>query len=184
MSALVILAEGAEEMEVVITVDVLRRGGINVTVAGLTGDQTVNCSRNVVIKPDSSLDDAMKQGQYDAVVLPGGAKGAQNLSQSAKVKEVLLSHYSSGKVVAAICAGPTALLSHDIGKGKSLTSHPSMKSKLEDSYHYSEDRVVVDGNLVSSRGPGTAFEFALTLVEILKGKDAKDSLIPPMLLKL
>ncbi|XP_022090387.1 protein DJ-1zDJ-1-like [Acanthaster planci] len=185
MSALLILAAGAEEMETVIPVDVLRRAQICVTVAGLSGTEPINCSRNVVIVPDKSLEEAAKQGLYDVVIMPGGNGGSQNLAGSDKVGEILKAHESGGKIVAAICAAPIALLSHGIAKGKTLTSHPAVKDKMvaQGIYKYSENRVVQDGNLITSRGPGTAFEFALALVEALKGKEVADSLIPPMLLK-
>lgn len=183
-SALVLLAEGAEEMETVITVDVLRRGEINVTVAGLAGTSSVLCSRNVKLVPDMSLEDAAKQ-QYDAVICPGGAKGAQNLAESSSVGAILQQQEQRGAVVAAICAAPIALKQHSVGAGKKVTSHPSVGQVMKDGgYNYSEDRVVVDGKLVTSRGPGTAFEFALALVEMLQGKEKRDSIIPPMLLKL
>ncbi|KAG5274735.1 hypothetical protein AALO_G00139570 [Alosa alosa] len=102
--ALVILAKGAEEMETVIPVDVMRRAGIAVTVAGLTGKEPVQCSRDVFICPDTSLEDARKQGPYDVVLLPGGAGGAQNLSESTAVKEVLKDQEGRKGLIAAICA--------------------------------------------------------------------------------
>lgn len=183
--ALVILAEGAEEMETVITVDVLRRGGIEVTLAGLTGKDAVTCSRNVKLIPDTSLDEALKSGPYDVVVCPGGAGGAKNLSKSDKVKQVLLEQEAAERLIAAVCAAPTALLSHGVAKEKNVTSHPSVKDNMVNGgYSYSEDRVVKDGNLITSRGPGTCFEFALQIVEELAGKEKRDSLIPTMLLKL
>lgn len=186
MSVLLILATGAEEMETVIPADVMRRAELNVTIAGLTGTDPVVCSRNVKLVPDISLDDAMAKGPYDAIVLPGGGDGAKNLANSDKVKTVLKDQESSGRIIAAICAGPTALLSHGICTGKKLTSHPGVKDKMESSgqYTYLEDRVVHDGQLITSRGPGTAFEFALAIVEALKGKDTVDKIVPPMLLKL
>ena len=184
-TAMLILAEGAEEMEAVIAVDVMRRGGIDVTVAGLTGDTPVLCSRNVQVKPDVTLD-SVKSTKFDAVVLPGGAKGAENLAKSNTVGELLKTQESDGRIVAAICAAPIALKSHGIGKSKNLTSHPGVKSVMEEGgiYSYKEDRVVVDGKLITSRGPGTAFEFGLALVEALQGKEKKDSIVPPMLIKL
>ncbi|XP_072040165.1 Parkinson disease protein 7 homolog [Amphiura filiformis] len=186
MSVLVILATGAEEMETVIPTDVLRRAQLNVTVAGLSGADPVVCSRSVKLVPDKSLDDAVKEGPYDAVVLPGGGDGAKNLAASEKVKKILQEQEAGGRIIGAICAGPTALLSHGIAKGKKVTSHPGVKDKMEGSgqYTYSEDRVVRDGQLITSRGPGTAFEFALALVEALKGKDTVDKIVPPMLVKL
>jgi protein DJ-1 len=117
--ALVILAQGAEEMELVIPVDIMRRAGIKVIVAGLTGKDPVQCSHDVVICPNASLEDAKKQGPYDAVVLPGGNLGAKNLCKSKAVKEILKEQESRKGLTAAICAGPTALLAHEIGFGSS-----------------------------------------------------------------
>ncbi|KAG8434265.1 hypothetical protein GDO86_012587 [Hymenochirus boettgeri] len=128
--ALVILAKGAEEMETVIPTDVMRRAGIKVIVAGLTGKDPVQCSRDVLICPDASLDEARSQGPYDVVVLPGGNLGAQNLSESSAVKEVLKEQDARKGLIAAICAGPTALTVHGIGIGKNLTTHPLAKDKI------------------------------------------------------
>ncbi|CAH1240700.1 PARK7 [Branchiostoma lanceolatum] len=185
VTALVILAEGAEEMETVISVDVMRRGGIKVTLAGLAGTNPVKCSRDVVICPDTSLDEARKKGPYDVVVLPGGLGGAKNLAASPKVKEVLQEQEGKGSLVAAVCAGPTALVSHGIGKGKTVTSHPSVQKVMEEAGHpYTEARVSRDGHIITSRGPGTCFEFALQIVETLRGKEVADKLVAPMLVKL
>ncbi|XP_050413027.1 Parkinson disease protein 7 homolog [Patella vulgata] len=184
-TALVILCDGAEEMETVIIVDVLRRGAIDVTLAGLTGGDPVLCSRNVRIVPDKSLEEASKDGPYDIIVCPGGAKGAKNLCESGVVGKLLQAQESNGRYIAAVCAGPTALLTHGIGKGKSLTSHPSVKDQLmAEGYQYSEERVVQDDKLITSRGPGTCFEFALKIVEAIHSADVAKSLVEPMLLKL
>ncbi|XP_077583200.1 Parkinson disease protein 7 homolog isoform X3 [Stigmatopora nigra] len=104
-SALVILSKGAEEMETVIPVDIMRRAGMTVTVAGLMGKEPVQCSRNVMICPDASLEDARKQGPYDVVLLPGGMPGAQNLAESTAVSEVLKDQDGRKGLIAAICAG-------------------------------------------------------------------------------
>ena len=114
--ALVILAPGAEEMETVISTDVLRRGKINVTLAGLDSADPVECSRKVRIVPDMSLDEAAQKGPYDVVVLPGGLGGAKRLAESDKVKQVLQAQEGAGGFVAAVCAAPSALLSHGISK--------------------------------------------------------------------
>ncbi|KAG9352927.1 hypothetical protein JZ751_017503 [Albula glossodonta] len=151
--ALVILAKGAEEMETVIPVDVMRRAGIAVTLAGLTGKEPVQCSRDVSICPDASLEDARKQ--------------------SPVVKEVLKDQEGRKGLIAAVCAGPTALLAHGIGYGSTVTTHPGAKDKMMDGghYKYSEARVQKDGHLITSRGPGTSFEFALAIVEELMGAE-------------
>ena len=170
--ALVLLAKGAEEMEAVITVDVLRRGKIETTLASVGEDASniITCSRDIKIAADCSLKDALSKAPYDAIVLPGGLKGAQNLSASIMVKELLKQQEKRGGIIAAVCAAPTALKAHEIGKGKRVTSYPSFKDELASYYTYSEERVVVDGTLVTSRGPGTCFEFALKLVDLLADK--------------
>ncbi|RWS27746.1 Protein DJ-1-like protein [Leptotrombidium deliense] len=182
-TGLMIITDGSEEMEVIITVDVLRRAGVNVTIAGLTGSQPVKCSRNVVIVPDKSLADA--KGVYDVVMLPGGLEGAKALCRSDDVKAILMEQEKSGRLIAAICAAPTALKSHGICLHKSLTSHPSKADEMKEGgkYKYSEDRVVVDGKLITSRAPGTAFEFALSIVEHLCGKEKVNEISPAMVLK-
>ena len=114
--ALVILASGAEEMETVISTDVLRRAKINVILAGLSSAEPVECSRKVRIVPDMSLDEALTKGPFDVVVLPGGLGGSKQLAASDKVKQVLQSQETAGGFVAAVCAAPSALLAHGIAK--------------------------------------------------------------------
>merc|ERR1712002_209272 len=162
-------------METVITVDVLRRGGVEVILAGIDGDNIVTCSRNVKIAPDTSLADSSCQDQYDCVVLPGGGPGAAALGASKEVGQLLAQQDQAGRIIAAICAAPTALLAHKIGLGKNITSYPApaFKEKLAGPYNYQEDKVVVDGNIVTSRGPGTSFEFGLELVKLLVGEDKR-----------
>ncbi|XP_028395939.1 protein/nucleic acid deglycase DJ-1-like [Dendronephthya gigantea] len=181
--ALIILAEGAEEMEAVITADVLRRGKVETVIAGLSGADPVQCSRQVVVKPDMSLEEACKKEPFDAVILPGGGGGSKKLSQSAEVKKVLKEQEQRDGIIAAICAGPTALVAHGIGVGKTVTSYPSVKEKFKD-YKYSEERVVKDGKLITSRGPGTAFQFGIEIVRAVRGNDGvADGLAGPMLLE-
>ena len=114
--ALVILSPGAEEMETVISVDVLRRAKISVTVAGIDSSAPITCSRDVRILPDMSLEEAATKGPYDVVVLPGGLGGSKRLSESTMVKDVLESQEKVGGFIAAVCAAPSALLSHGIAK--------------------------------------------------------------------
>ncbi|KAH8308796.1 hypothetical protein KR059_001786 [Drosophila kikkawai] len=201
-SALIILAPGAEEMEFTISADVLRRAKvtgirtynnyyilfiyfiilINVTVAGLSDCEPVKCSRGVVIVPDTSLEQAVAQGSYDAVVLPGGLAGNKALMNSKAVGDVLRCQESQGGLIAAICAAPTTLGKHGIALGKSLTSHPDMKPQLEDKYCYVDDKIVVqDGNIITSRGPGTTFDFALKITEQLAGIEVAQKVAKEML---
>uniref|UniRef100_A0A6P7HAP0 Protein dj-1beta n=1 Tax=Diabrotica virgifera virgifera TaxID=50390 RepID=A0A6P7HAP0_DIAVI len=172
--ALIFLASGAEEMEFVISADVLVRGGVDVTIASLTDNQLVKCSRGVQIHSDIAIKDASSKGPFDVIVLPGGLGGTKAMSESKEVGELLKEQESSGRLIAAICAAPLALKAHGIAKGKNLTSYPSVKKDLLDGsegYQYKEDKVVVDDKLITSRGPGTAFDFGLALVEKLVGKE-------------
>ncbi|GMS84437.1 hypothetical protein PENTCL1PPCAC_6612, partial [Pristionchus entomophagus] len=178
--ALILLADGAEEMEVIITSDVLRRAGIEVVLGGLFGMEPVTCARKARLLPDAAVDDAVKE-KHDVIILPGGLPGC--IDQTSKVGDILRSQLSSGGYIAAICAAPIAFAAHSIQKGATLTSFPGVRNKLEEAgYNYSEDRVVVDGNMITSRGPGTAFEFALKLVEILVSSEESKKLHEGMLL--
>ena len=146
-------------METVIPVDVMRRAGIKVTIAGLAGKDPVQCSRDVVICPDASLEDAKKEGPYDIVVLPGGNLGAQNLPESASVKEILKEQENQKGLIATICAGPTALMAHEISFGSKVTTLPLAKDKMMNGSHYtySENRVEKDGlKFLQAQGLGPA----------------------------
>jgi protein DJ-1 len=178
-TALVLLAHGSEEIEAVISIDVLRRGGIEVTVAGVDGADPIRCSRGVVITPDVALDSVV--GDFDVVVLPGGAEGALRLAQSSKVGEILRKQEKSGRWVGAICAAPIALQAHAVFRNRQLTSHPSVKDMLEGWGEYSEHPVVADANLITSRGPGTAFPFALRIVGALTDAQRMAEVRAPMM---
>lgn len=104
------------------------------TVGGLNGNEPVKGSRDIFIVPDKSLDEAVCDGQYDAVVLPGGLGGANAMRESKAVGELLRAQEASGRLIAAICAAPTVLAQHGIATGKSVTSYPAMKPQLEDKY--------------------------------------------------
>jgi protein DJ-1 len=180
-TALVIVASGSEEMEVVISVDVLRRAGVEVTVAGLDGPGEVSCSRGVRLLPDVALETV--SAEFDVVVLPGGAEGAERLASSPRVGERLRKQWARGGLVAAICAAPLALLRHEIALGATITCHPSVKEQLATSYDLSIERVVASGQLLTSQGPGSSFEFALALVERLCGPSVAESVQKPMMLR-
>ena len=161
----VLIADGTEEMEAVIVVDVLRRAGVGVFLAGV-GEETrmVTTSRGVRIAPDGAWDPA-EATRFYALVVPGGIGGTQAMREEASVKQAVREFLQAGKLVASICAGPTVLHAAGALAGKTFTSHPSSRAELPAGW---VDRPVVrDGNLVTSQAPGTAFAFALTLIEIL-----------------
>ncbi len=180
--ALVILAQGAEEMETTIAVDVLRRGGVDVVLAGLDGPEPVKCSRGVHIVPDVAL--AEVKGPFDVIVLPGGLEGARRLSESPAVGALLRAQEAAGLTTAAICAAPIALAKHAVYGDHRLTSYPSVHDVVGAHGELVLSPVVTDRNLVTSQGPGTAFAFALALVERLAGKETADNVRKGMLLPL
>ncbi len=177
--ALVLLTEGNEEIEAVISIDVMRRAEIDVTVAGVDGTKPIRCSRGVMILPDVALETV--SGEFDIVVLPGGAEGAKRLAETPAVGKLLRDQESTGRWVGAICAAPVALKQHGVFEGRRMTSHPSVRALLEDWADYSEHSVVEDGNLITSRGPGTAFAFALRIVGALTDAERMANVRAPMM---
>jgi 4-methyl-5(b-hydroxyethyl)-thiazole monophosphate biosynthesis len=165
---MVAVAPGFEEIETITAVDILRRAGARVDLAG-TQSEPIEGSRGVRILADVQLSEVDHKG-YDLVVLPGGQPGTTNLQNNENIIGIIQNMNQDKKIVAAICAAPMVLQTAGVLKDHTATSHPSVQEKLN-GVRYSEDRVVVDGNLVTSRSPGTAMEFALKLVEILFGAE-------------
>lgn len=166
-TVLVPLAQGCEELEAVTIIDILRRGGIKVTTAGLDA-QPVKASRGTVLVPDSTLDEALKQ-EYDMVVLPGGQPGTNNLKADTRIINLVQKMTQQQKFVSAICAAPSVLASAGVLDGKHATSYPGALQPYPN-VKLQELAVAEDGKLITSRGPGTAMDFALTLLEKLAGK--------------
>lgn len=169
---LVPLAQGCEELEAVTVIDLLRRAKIEVITAGLDG-QPVTASRGVKLVPDTDLDSALKN-DYDMVILPGGMPGADHLDNDPRIKALLKKMASDEKYTAAICAAPKVLANAGILVGKQATSYPGFLDKMDlANTDIKNDPVVIDGNVITSRGPGTAMDFALALIETLAGKDKR-----------
>jgi len=163
MKALVILAEGFEEIEAVTIIDVLRRGEVSVTTASLSAGP-VRGSHGIVIESDAALSE-LHISAFDALVLPGGP-GSKTLCEHPAVQATIREAARLGKILAAVCAAPTALEAAGVLQGKRATAYPG--SALP-SAELLEESVVEDGNVVTSRGPGTSMAFALKLVERLAG---------------
>ena len=178
---LVPIGTGSEEMEAVITIDVLRRAGADVVVASVEDDLIVVCSRGVKLVADKLIDDVTAD-HFDLIALPGGMPGAERLRDSEALINMIDRQVAAGKLHAAICATPAvALEHHGFLKGKKATAHPAFIGKLTDGSE-AERRVVVDGLLTTSRGPGTAFEFALELVKQLFGEEKMVEVAGPMVM--
>lgn len=163
---LVLLAEGSEELEAVTIVNILRRGSINVTLAGLAAG-ALRGSRGIQIVPDTTLDEVLTD-DFDMVVLPGGLPGTTHLRNDPRVAALLKKTYGTGKQVAAICAAPSVLAAAGLLDGKRATCYPTCLDEFP-AVKLQTSAVEQDGNITTSRGPGTAMDFALTLLERLAG---------------
>jgi 4-methyl-5(b-hydroxyethyl)-thiazole monophosphate biosynthesis len=161
---LVLLAEGCEEIEAVTAIDVLRRAEFHVTVAGLRAG-VISASRGVKLAPDALLAD-VKPLDYDAIVVPGGYGGVQNLLADPRALDAIRALYEAGRWVCSICAGPLVLEKAGVLAGKRATCYPGVELSTTTRV---EERVVVDGKLITSQGPGTSMAFALEIVKQLGG---------------
>lgn len=171
--ALVPLAQGCEELEAITITDLLVRAGIEVTTCGLD-DKPVTASRGTTIIPDTSIEKVLNTA-YDLIVLPGGLPGADHLRDNEQLQALIKKQVAENRYMAAICAAPKVLAAAGVLTGKTATSFPGVLAALNDSsINLSENAVEIDGNIITSRGPGTAMDFALTLIELLEGKEKRD----------
>lgn len=176
--ACVILAPGFEEIEAVTIVDVLRRAGVDAQCAAL-GERSVTGAHAITVMADQTLAEAAGT-QWDLVVLPGGMPGSAHLRDSEAVRALLRDQHARGGRVAAICAAPIALAAAGLLADRRATSYPKFAGELG-CRCYSQEPVVVDGNVITSRGPATALAFALTLVRELCGAERTAELAAAML---
>lgn len=176
---LVPVADGSEEMEVVIVVDTLRRAKWDVVMAGLR-EGPITASRGVKIVPDTTMDrvDALS---FDVLVIPGGAKGVANLAGDKRVLAAVRAMHSAGKIVAAVCAGPLVLQETGILEGCRATCHPAVADRLTSATRVDE-KVVEDGKIITSQGAGTSFHFALRIIERIEGRAMAEEIARGMVL--
>jgi len=180
-TAVVLLAEGFEEVEAIAPVDVLRRAGVRVTLAGVS-EKIIKSSRNVSVHADVLLKEI--KGLPDAVVVPGGMPGATNLAKSKEVAEFLKKMHSVKKMIAAICAAPAVVLAPlGVLNFKRVTCYPGCETDFSDKISYSKERVVVDDHIITSQGPGSALEFSLAIVAELVGREMAETLRDKMLIR-
>jgi len=172
-SVLVPLAEGSEELEAVTIVDLLRRAGIEVTTAGLT-DGPIKASRGVTLLPDTTLDAVMTQ-DFDMIALPGGLPGSDHFDNDPRIRELLKRTADQGGFVAAICAAPKVLARAGLLNGRRATCYPGVLDRMVfPLVGVKDEPVVVDGQVITGRGPGAAMDFALQLIESLVGREKRD----------
>jgi 4-methyl-5(b-hydroxyethyl)-thiazole monophosphate biosynthesis len=167
---LTILAPGFEETEAVTVIDLLRRAEINVTVCGLNNLQ-ITGSHSISIICDNLLDE-IDSMDFNCLFLPGGQPGTNNLKQDKRVLKIVREFHRDKKLITAICAAPTVLHAASILKDVRVTSYPLEKDVFTSS-RYSNENIVEDGKIITSRGVGTAIEFALHLIGVLKGNEVR-----------
>ena len=180
-TALIVLADGFEEIEAVSVIDVLRRAAVEVIIAGLK-NKVVNGAHGIKVTADIKLKDYRRIP--DAIILPGGMPGATNLAGSKKVIALVKRCFSKGKIVASICASPAfVLLAAGILNKRKVTCYPGCEKRFKRDTVYLKRPVVVDNNIITSQGPGTAIDFAFAIVEHLVGKGCVAELKNKMVVK-
>jgi len=183
--ALVLLADGFEDVEAVTPIDYLSRAGIEVTTVSISDSLTVTSKwGGIKMIACTTLAELAKQGTggFDAIVLPGGMPGSTNLAASKETGSLIKDMAAAGKTVCAICAAPALVLAPlNLLAGKNFTCYPKMEEKVNNG-KWSDDRVVTDGNIITSRGAGTAGEFAVAIIEKLLDKAAAQKIADAVLL--
>lgn len=170
----IFMADGCEEIEGLTVVDLVRRAGIEIEMISVSGEKNVTGSHKIAFQTDVSKADA-DFASYDGIVLPGGMPGTTHLMEDDTVNRVIKEFATSGKLVAAICAAPSVLGNAGLLEGKKATCYPGVESKLTGA-DFVTDPVAKDGNIITSRGLGTAIEFAAEIVAYLIDVDAAKSL--------
>lgn len=174
------LAEGFEEIEAITIIDVLRRASMEVVTATLDSE-IVSGAHGIKVLSDRSLENVQKDF-FDAIVLPGGMPGTKNLLDSPLIKEILKRYNSENKIIGAICAAPWVLNDCGILDGKCATIYPGMEERIKRST-YLDKKVVIDGSIITSKGPGTAGLFAIALVSLLLTPKESDTISKQLLLQ-
>jgi len=168
------LADGVEEMEAVTIIDVLRRAEWDVVAAGVTGE-VITTAHNMKLLADQLIAD-LEPETFDLIVIPGGFGGVENLLKCDMLLQWIRTHHAAGKIVAAICAGPCVLHAAGVLDDCRMTSYPGTEEHMPGVNRQADSRVVMDGNVITSQGPGTTIPFALTIIEEVDGAKAAHSI--------
>mgnify|MGYP002925106320 CR=1 FL=1 len=178
----IFLAPGVEEIEAIATIDALRRADIPIVAVAVDTTLLIKGATGQTVVADSLLAD-IDTGDADWLIVPGGMPGAPNLHASEAVSDILLAHFTKGGRIASICAGPAIVLAPiGILKGKKATCYPGLGDKIEAGEGiYVKEPVVIDGNIITSEGPGTALEFAGAIISATAGKQKAEDTLSSML---
>ncbi len=182
MRIIVFLADGFEEVEALTTVDYLRRADVAVDTVSIPQNREVRGSHDIPVIADKTIDQIDSIESYDGVVIPGGMPGATSLRDNPRVIEIVKGMNMNNKLVAAICAGPIVLKKAGVIEGKKVTSYPGFEDQLSGGI-YQQQGVVRDGNIITSRGPALAVDFAIAIIEYLLGQEKADELKKRILFK-
>jgi len=172
--AVVFLAEGFEEIEAMVPVDLLRRGGVKVTLSGVSA-KTITGAHGIRIESDEELINFEDYLDYDAIILPGGMPGSKNLSESSEINKLIVRMFNTKKIVGAICAAPAVVLGKlGILEGKRVVCYPGAEKFAPPESVFEDQPVITDGNLITAQGAGYAAEFGLALLSALVGDAAAE----------
>ena len=170
----VFLATGFEDIEAITPVDIIRRAGLKVQTVSITGERVVKSAHGVGIMADLLLEDVDFQ-KAEMLVLPGGLPGSTNLDACQPLTKAIKQHFETGGAIAAICAAPLVFGRSGILQGKKATCYPGVEGELTGAT-YTAAIVEQDGNIITGKGPGAAFEFGYTIVEFFRGEGVSQAL--------
>lgn len=174
---------GFEEIELLTPLDVLRRAGLEVDLISAHDQEVIISSRNLKVITDKKISDINSILDYDAIVVPGGMPGAENLRKNNKLIKFFQDMSQAGKLVAAICAAPIVLNQAGLTKDKNITCYPGFEESIDYKSHNNQPSVVIDGNMITGSGPALALDFSLALVTYLVDKETSDNIAKAMLKK-
>ncbi len=177
----IFMADGVEEVEALSVVDLVRRAGITIDMVSIMGKKSIDGSHGIVIEADKLIED-IDASEYDGLVCPGGLKGTNNLKADDRVAELIRKFFGDGKLVSAICAAPTVLGAAGVLEGKNATCYPGCEDGLTGANKLT-DKVVKDGNIITSRGMGTAIDFGLAVVEYFTDEATANDLAKKIVFK-
>ncbi len=171
--AVIFIQKGFEEVEAFAVIDLLRRGKVELTTCSVTEENAVVSSRGVEVKTDKVFSQMVAE-DFDMIILPGGP-GTSNFKSNQHLLDLLIKYNNEGKYLSAICAAPTILGSLGLLKDKTATCYPGCEGELNAAKFVDNEAVITDGNITTSRGPATAFLFALKCLELLQGKETVEA---------